>query len=224
MKYSILIVDDEPDIIEFLSYSLQKEGFEVLSAPNGLEALKVIAQHTPNLILLDVMMPEMDGIETCIKLREQPALKNCVIAFLTARGEDYSEIAGLDAGGDDYIEKPIKPRVLISRIKALLRRREQAEKITQQTIGSLIINFDTYTATVEGVKIDLAKKEFELLTLLASNPQKVFTRDTIFRKIWGADSYIGTRTIDVHIKKLRNKLGQNYIKTIKGIGYQLQDE
>lgn len=221
----ILIVDDEPDIIEFLQYNLEKEGFEVFSASNGESGLALARKTKPDLIILDIMMPVMDGVEVCRQLRAQPEFKSTVITFLTAREEDYSQIAALDMGGDDYITKPIRPRVLISRIKALLRRGTGAEKEDGPTtleIGDLIIDMEK-VIVVRGEEIfELAKKEFDLLVLLASKSGKVFSREEIFNKVWGTDVIVGNRTIDVHIRKLREKLGDHYIKTIKGIGYKFE--
>ena len=224
--YKILLVDDEPDILEFVTYNLRKEGFEVLSAPNGEEGLKAAKKSQPHLILLDVMMPGMDGIETCDQIRNTNGLENTLIAFLTARGEDYSQVAGFDAGADDYITKPIKPKVLISRIKALLRRHGQSnsskEKSNILDFGKITIDLDKYQVNYKDKKLDLPRKEFELLTLLTSRPGKVFHRDEILDKIWGNDVVVGGRTIDVHIRKLREKIGEKYIKTVKGVGYKFE--
>tara|TARA_R110002050_G_scaffold25957_3_gene68883 strand:- start:2137 stop:2856 length:720 start_codon:yes stop_codon:yes gene_type:complete len=225
--YTILLVDDEPDILEFVSYNLKKEEFKVLKASNGADGLKKAIKEKPHLILLDVMMPGMDGIETCDQIRKTPGLENTLIAFLTARGEDYSQVAGFDAGADDYITKPIKPKVLISRIKALLRRYAQngsseveAENI--QDFGILFIDLDKYQVRLKNQKLDLPRKEFELLTLLTSKPGKVFHRDEILDKIWGNEVVVGGRTIDVHIRKLREKIGEKFIKTVKGVGYKFE--
>ena len=225
--YKILIVDDEPDILEFLSYNLRKEGFQIFIASNGKNAIEQAKEIVPHLILLDVMMPEMDGIETCEKMREIPEIKNMLIAFLTARAEDYSQIAGFEAGGDDYISKPIRPKVLISRINALLKRYGQVLEVdddktekTFKTFGNVSIDFEKYMVTVDGNPMYLPKKEFTLLQLLTSRPSKVFTRDEIFDHLWGDDIYVGDRTIDVYIRKLREKLGDRRIKTIKGVGYK----
>jgi len=222
--YRILIVDDEPDIIEFLSYNLTKEGYEVDTATNGRRAIEKATEFSPDLILLDVMMPDMDGIETCQELRANPLTKDCLIAFLTARSEDYSQIAGFDAGGDDYISKPIKPKVLISRIKALLKRSGSLEEAPEPTPEipeeGIYINRERYLVYLDGSELVLPKKEFELLALLQSKPQKVFTRDEIYQAIWGDDIVVGDRTIDVHIRKLREKLGDQYIRTVKGVGYK----
>lgn len=226
--YKILLVDDENDILEFVGYNLRKEGFEVYTASNGMEAVRLAEDVMPHLILLDVMMPEMDGIETCEVIRHNPKLKNILVAFLTARGEDYSQIAGFEAGGDDYIAKPIKPKVLVSRIKALLKRFDSA--ITEAKGGDQLINVagividkERFMVVKEGEDLVLPKKEFELLALLHSKPNKVFTREEIFSSIWGDNIIVGDRTIDVHIRKLREKIGEDYIKTIKGVGYKFVD-
>lgn len=218
----ILIVDDETDILEFLSYNLKKEGFEVSVASNGKKAIKIATEIRPHLIILDIMMPEMDGIETCRRLRALPDFNNTIIAFLTARDEDLSQISALDVGGDDYISKPIKPQVLVSRVKALLRRNKTENLDSQSiiTIGDLIIDRQKIQILRGQQVIDLPKKEFELVCLLASKPGKVFTREEIYHKIWGNEVIVGDRTLDVHIRKLREKLGDEYIKTLKGIGYK----
>ncbi|MBI1224180.1 MAG: response regulator [Bacteroidetes bacterium] len=222
----ILIVDDEPDILEILTYNLRKEGFIVEIANNGEEGLKKAQEVMPDLIILDIMMPQMDGVEVCRNIRSQRIFDSTLIAFLTAREEDYSQIAALDVGGDDYITKPIKPRVLMSRVKALMRRNLKTEtendSSNQTIIGDLVIDRERFRVMQAGTEVELAKKEFELLNLLASKPGKVFTRDEIFNKIWGTDVIVGNRTIDVHIRKLREKLGDDYIKTIKGIGYRYE--
>lgn len=221
--FTLLLVDDEPDILEFVSYNLKKEGFNVLTAPNGEAGLKLAKKEKPQLILLDVMMPGMDGIETCDQIRKVPDLENSLIAFLTARGEDYSQVAGFDAGADDYITKPIKPKVLVSRIKALLRRYGQSTNSSALLeFGDLTIDLDKYQVNYKEQKLDLPRKEFELLTLLTSRPGKVFHRDEILDKIWGNEVVVGGRTIDVHIRKLREKIGEKYIKTVKGVGYKFQ--
>ena len=220
MSKKILIVDDEKDILELLDYHLTKEGFKTMKATNGKEALKIAKDFLPNLVLLDLMMPEMDGIETCIEFREDNLLKGTLIAILTARAEDYSQIAGLNAGADDYIYKPIKPRVLISRIKALLRRTEP--KVNSESNVELEIDIEKYVAILKGKEMLLPKKEFELLALLFSKPGKVFTREVILARVWGDDIIVGDRTIDVHIRKLREKIGNQYIKTVKGVGYKLK--
>ena len=221
--YTLLLVDDEPDILEFVSYNLKKEGYNVLTASNGEDGLDMAKEHEPHLILLDVMMPGMDGIETCDQIRKTPELSGTLIAFLTARGEDYSQVAGFDAGADDYITKPIKPKVLTSRIKALLRRHNQTSKSSSiQEFDKLVIDLDKYQVKLKDKKLDLPRKEFELLTLLTSRPGKVFHRDEILDKIWGNEVVVGGRTIDVHIRKLREKIGDKYIKTVKGVGYKFE--
>lgn len=221
----VLIVDDEPDILEFLQYNLKKEQFQVYTASNGKDGIDLAVKENPNLIILDIMMPEMDGIEVCRKLREMPQFKNTIITFLTARSEDYTQIAALDYGGDDYITKPIKPGVFISRIKALLRRSERKEIDAGEKIvilGDLSIDREQFQVKRRGEIIELAKKEFNLIELLVSKPGKVFTRDEIFRRVWGTDVIVGNRTIDVHIRKLREKMGEDIIKTVKGIGYKFE--
>lgn len=221
-EYKILLVDDEPDILEFLSYNLKREGYTVLNAGNGKEAVAIAKKERPHLIILDVMMPDMDGIETCREIREIPGLKNTVITFLTARNEDYSQIAGFDVGADDYINKPIKPRVLISRIKALLRRGGGTTDTASEKVdlGGIKIDRERYVIVKGDADINLPKKEFELIALLASKPGKVFTREVILDTVWGGEVVVGDRTIDVHIRKLREKLGEDLIKTVKGIGYK----
>ncbi len=223
-QYKILLVDDESDILEFLSYNLKKEGYDVYTALNGRQAIDIAKKVNPHLIILDVMMPGMDGIETCREIRELPDMKNVLVAFLTARNEDYSQIAGFDVGADDYINKPIKPRVLISRIKALLRRGGIVENPNTDKVdlGGIRIDRERYVIFKDDVEISLPKKEFELLSLLASKPGKVFAREIILDKVWGGDVIVGDRTIDVHIRKLREKLGDDYIKTVKGIGYKFE--
>lgn len=221
----ILLVDDDNDILEFIKYNLEKEGYQIFTANNGRVAIDIAAKELPSLIILDVMMPDMDGVETCIKMRENPKLKNTLIIFLTARNEDYSQIAGFDAGADDYITKPIKPRVLTSRVKALLRRGggvDEQELLTNIEFDGLVIDRERYVVTKDGIEINLPKKEFELLALLASKPGKVFSRETILEKVWGGEVIVGDRTIDVHIRKLREKLGEDYIKTVKGVGYKFE--
>jgi len=222
-RLKILIVDDEPDILEFMEYNLKKENYEVITASNGKEAIVKAKKEHPDLIILDIMMPEQDGIETCRHLRDLPDFKNTIIAFLTARSEDYSQIAGFDVGADDYITKPIKPRVLVSRIKALLRRSNGDKKESSKQVvnaGDIQIDRERYLIYQKGEKIVLPRKEFELLSLLASKPGKVFTRDEILNRVWGDDIVVGDRTIDVHVRKLREKLGEENIKTVKGIGYK----
>ncbi|NQX96278.1 MAG: response regulator transcription factor [Flavobacteriales bacterium] len=219
----ILLVDDEPDIIEFLGYNLTKEGFDVTTTTNGKEAIEIAQRIKPDLIILDVMMPDMDGIETCHEIRNIESLKNTLIAFLSARGEDYSQVAGFDAGADDYITKPIKPRLLVSRVKAILRRKSGVEETNlNEQEGGIKIDREKYLVYKEGEEMSFPKKEFELLALLISKPGKVFTRDVILERVWGGEVVVGDRTIDVHIRKLREKLGDHYIKTIKGVGYKFQ--
>lgn len=226
-QFKVLLVDDELDILEFLSYNLEKEGYKVYTAKNGVEAIKIAEKKVPHLIILDVMMPEMDGIEACEELRKIPALSSTVIAFLTARGEDYSQIAGFEAGADDYITKPVRPKVLISRVKALLKRTGEASQPAAEvvdtniiTIGNLMIDKERYLIRIGDNEMILPRKEFELLSLLVSKPGKVFTREEIYFSVWGENVVVGDRTIDVHIRKLREKIGNNHIKTLKGIGYK----
>lgn len=216
----ILLVDDEPDILEIVSYNLSNEGYQVITAENGIEAVKKAKKERPQLIILDVMMPEMDGIEACENIRKNPDLKDTIVTFLTARGEDYSQVAGFDAGADDYITKPIKPKVLISKVKALLRRFKEEDVSNTVTIGDLVIDRDEYKIILGKKEIVLPRKEFELLSLLASKPGKVFKRDEILDSVWGNEVIVGGRTIDVHIRKLREKLGDDTFKTIKGVGYK----
>lgn len=222
---TILVVDDDPDILEILSYNLNSEGYKVITAENGVEAVKKAKKKQPQLVILDVMMPEMDGIEACEKIRETKGLENTIIAFLTARGEDYSQVAGFDAGADDYITKPVKPKVLMSKVKALLRRFKSgvSEKNIYE-IGDITINRDEYKISSEGKEMTLPRKEFELLSLLTSEPNKVFKRDDILNTVWGNEVVVGGRTIDVHIRKLREKLGDNKFKTVKGVGYKFVHE
>lgn len=222
-KHKILLVDDEKDILEFLGYNLKKEGYIVVTARNGKEAISMAKSEKPHLIILDVMMPKMDGIETCSEIKAIPELSNTIVIFLTARGEDYSQIAGFDAGADDYITKPVKPKVLISRIKALLRRYKEPEKpIEEIKLKNITIDKERYVIIKDEQEISLPKKEFELLILLASKPTKVFTREEIFTKVWGNDVIVGDRTIDVHVRKIREKVGLKSIKTIKGVGYKIE--
>ncbi len=224
-KTKILIVDDEPDIREFIRYNLTREEFLVSEASNGAEAIHLACKWKPDLILLDVMMPETDGIEVCSELRENPEMDSVLIVFLSARSEDYSQIAGFQAGGDDYITKPIRPKVLISKIRALLKRKKKFEGPVQKTSShssDLAIDMEGYVVRKDGVEINLTRKEFELLALLFSHPNKVIRREQIFRTVWGNDSLIGERTIDVHIRKIREKTGTRHIRTIKGIGYKYE--
>ncbi|MCG8575612.1 MAG: response regulator transcription factor [Flavobacteriales bacterium] len=229
MKKTILIIDDEPDIRLLVKYNLEKEGYIVLEAENGKRGVEIAAESNPDLILLDVMMPEMDGIETCEMLKNIPELKGTMICFLTARGEDYSQIAGFEAGADDYITKPVKPKLLISRISAILRRQEsgggkaaseQGEKAVEK---ELEIDQERYLVYLRGKEVYLPRKEFELLSLLMSKPGKVFHRDEIMSRVWGVEVIVGDRTIDVHIRKLREKIGERFIKTVKGVGYKFEE-
>ncbi len=220
-KIKVLVVDDEPDIIEILKYNLEKEGYQVETAEDGVKGVKTATKFQPDVILLDIMMPKQDGVETCLQLRAIPELKNTFIIFLTARMEEYSEVAAFDVGADDYITKPIKPRALMSRIAALFRR--EAKKEQEQTkiqIKDLTIDRGSYTVDKAGKQISLPKKEFELLYFLAKNPNTVFSRDELLQNIWGADVFVLARTVDVHIRKVREKIGDDYIKTVKGVGYK----
>ncbi|WP_396591493.1 response regulator transcription factor [Allomuricauda sp. R78024] len=221
-EIKILLVDDEPDILEIVSYNLSSEGYEVFTAKNGVEGVAKAKKKTPHLIILDVMMPEMDGIEACEIIRSTPGLENTIITFLTARGEDYSQVAGFDAGADDYITKPIKPKVLVSKVKALLRRlkEEKADVEDIVKVGNIVINREEYKIVNNGEEIVLPRKEFELLSLLTSKPNKVFKREVILDKVWGNEVVVGGRTIDVHIRKLREKIGDDHFKTVKGVGYK----
>ncbi len=215
----ILLIDDEPDILEIISYNLKSKGYQVFTANNGEEAIELAKEINPHLILLDVMMPKLGGIETCEKIRSIKALEHVIIAFLTARSEDYSQMAGFDAGADDYITKPIKPKVLVSKIKSLLRRLKPDEERIM-TIGDITIDRDKYQVIKSGERIDLPRKEFELLSLLCSQKDKVFKREDILNSVWGNEVIVSDRTIDVHIRKLREKIGQKYFKTVKGVGYK----
>jgi len=218
----ILLVDDEPDILEIVGYNLKNEGYQIFTASDGTEAIDKAKEIMPQLILLDVMMPKMDGVEACQKIRKIDNLHDVIIAFFTARGEDYSQLAGLNAGADDYITKPVKPKVLISKVNSLLRRirKDQKELNSIITIGDITINREEYYVQKNKTKIVLPRKEFELMALLASKPNKVFERDVILQNVWGNDVVVGGRTIDVHIRKLREKIGENYFKTVKGVGYK----
>jgi len=223
-KYKILLVDDENDVLEFLGYNLRKEGYQVFTANNGKEAISKAKELNPHLIIIDVMMPEMDGMEACREIKSLPDLSNAIILFLTARSEDYSQIAGFDAGADDYITKPVKPMVLISRIKALLKRYKMDEPVGNiLTLKEMVIDRERYLVIKENKEIALPKKEFELLLVLASKPNKVFTRDEIFTRVWGDDVIVGDRTIDVHMRRIREKIGIDNIKTIKGVGYKYEE-
>jgi two-component system alkaline phosphatase synthesis response regulator PhoP len=223
-KQKILIVDDEPDILELIEYNLKKEGYQVYTARNGQEAVSEAKKALPDLIVLDIMMPKMDGIEACRIMRTMPEFKNTFMVFLTARSEEYSEIAGFNVGADDYIAKPIKPRALVSRINAILRRNAPAEEVTDNKleIGELVIDREAYLVFQKGQKVVLAKKEFELLYLLASKPGKVYTREVILKNIWEDSVVVTNRTIDVHIRKLREKLGDDIVSTVKGVGYKFE--
>jgi two-component system alkaline phosphatase synthesis response regulator PhoP len=222
-QFKILLVDDETDVLEFLSYNLKKEGYHVLKAKNGREALTLARNENPHLVILDVMMPEMDGIEACREIRLLPGFSDTIVVFLTARGEDYSQIAGFEAGADDYITKPIKPKVLTSRVKALLRRyRNRKSQDQPVNLPDLTIDREKYVVIKDGKEISLPKKEFELLLLLTSRPNKVFSREEIFSSVWGNDVIVGDRTIDVHVRKIREKIGLENIKTIKGVGYKYE--
>lgn len=222
---TILLVDDEKDILEFLQYNLEKEGYKVFTANDGLEGVEMTQKVSPDLILMDVMMPRMDGIEACQTIRQELLLKAPLIAFLTSRAEDYSQVAGFEAGADDYITKPIRPRLLISKVEALLRRAgRQTEEQQEIRTASITVDRERFLVTMNGSVIQLPKKEFELIELLASKPGKVFTRDQILTKVWGDETIVGERTIDVHIRKLREKLGESYIRTIKGVGYTYSEQ
>lgn len=228
MNYRILLVDDEPDILEFVSYNLLREGFQVQTAPNGVEALKIAEQFVPHLVLLDVMMPEMDGMETCRRMRQMASLKNTMIVFLSARGEDESQLEGFELGADDYITKPVKVKLLVSRLKAILKRTESestppAEEPAAEVAQDVItIDKERFVVVKNGKEITLPRKEFQLLDLLYSKPQKVFSREEIYSAVWGSSVIVGDRTIDVHIRKLRTKIGEEHIVTIKGVGYKFQ--
>jgi two-component system alkaline phosphatase synthesis response regulator PhoP len=221
--HTILIVDDEPDILEFLSYNLKKEGYKIFTAANGEEGLLLTQQIQPSLIILDVMMPKMDGIEVCQIIRKDLHLTQPIITFLTSRAEDYAQIAGFEAGADDYITKPIRPRLLLSKVESLLRRLHKNTPINETTEKNLVIDREKFSIQLDGNKIILPKKEFELLELLSSRPGKVFNRDQILSIVWGNDTIVGERTIDVHIRKLREKLGDTYIRTVKGVGYTFSE-
>ena len=217
----VMVVDDESDILEILEYNLEKEGYEVKTAGDGLKAVEIAKKFKPQLVLLDIMMPNQDGVETCRQLREMPETSNAFIIFLTARSEEYSEVAAFDNGADDYITKPIKPRALMSRINAYFRRDTKKQKEDNKiTIGNLTIDRTSYTVTVGDRQVSLPKKEFELLYFLAQNPNKVFNRDDLLQNIWGSDVYVLARTVDVHVRKVREKVGEGYITTIKGVGYK----
>ncbi|MGV6845849.1 MAG: response regulator transcription factor [Lutibacter sp.] len=222
-EIKILLVDDEPDILEIVGYNLKNEGYQIFTAKNGIEAIESAKKNFPHLIILDIMMPEMDGIEACEKIRNTKELEHVLITFFTARGEDYSQVAGFNVGADDYITKPIKPKVLVSKVKALLRRvkidakKEVHEKIK---VGNIVIDREEYVVLKNNQKLTLPRKEFELFALLASKPGKVFKRDDILDRVWGNEVVVGGRTIDVHIRKLREKIGDDNFKTVKGVGYK----
>ena len=219
----ILLVDDEQDILEIVGYNLSQEGYQIVTASNGKEAVIKAKKELPHLIIMDVMMPEMDGMEACENIRKVPELQNTIITFLTARSEDYSQVAGFDAGADDYIAKPIKPKVLVSKVKALLRRLKEGNQASGVlTVGEIEINREEYKIVSSGKEIILPRKEFELFYLLATKPGKVFTREEILDKVWGNEVVVGGRTIDVHIRKLREKIGDDFFKTIKGVGYKIE--
>lgn len=224
-KKKILIVDDEPDIVDFISYNLNKEGYNTISAVNGKEAIHIAKSETPDLILMDIMMPEMDGIQACREIKELRKLKHTPIVFLTAKTEEYTEIAGFDAGADDFISKPIKPRILLSRIKAILKRNSSEDEAPKRPIqfSELLIDREQYLVKYKGEEKKFPKKEFELLSLLASTPGKVFSREKILEKVWGNDVMVVDRTIDVHIRKIREKLDDKFISTVKGVGYRFQE-
>ena len=223
-EITILLVDDEPDILEFLGYNLEKEGYQVLKAKNGKKAVNLARKHKPQLVILDVMMPVMDGMEACTEIRKIPELSGTLVAFLTARGEDYSQIAGFEAGADDYITKPIKPKLFVSRIQALLRRYKEAPEDSNIIIlKGFTIDKNRYAVVMGDAEITLARKEFELLQFLVSRPDKVVTREEIFANVWGEDVVVGDRTIDVHIRRIREKLGIDSIRTIKGVGYKFDE-
>ncbi|MEK9609013.1 MAG: response regulator transcription factor [Flavobacteriaceae bacterium] len=219
----ILLADDEPDVIEIIKFNLDQEGYQVKTATNGSEAVKKAKKTFPHLIIMDVMMPEMDGIEACEILRKDPKFNNTIIMFLTARGEDYSYVAAFDAGADDYVTKPIRPKILVSKIKALLRRLKKEEETEKLRFGKLIIDKEQYEVTQNGNMLSLPRKEFELLFLLASKPDKVVKREKIMEIVWGSEVVVGDRTIDVHIRKLREKIGDKYFKTVKGVGYKFRN-
>jgi two-component system alkaline phosphatase synthesis response regulator PhoP len=219
----VLLVDDEPDILEIVGYNLSQEGYQIFKANNGKEAIRMAKKELPHLIIIDVMMPEMDGIEACENIRKIPELHSVIITFLTARNEDYSQVAAFDAGADDYIAKPIKPKLLVSKVKALLRRlKEEKQDSETLNVGGIIINREEYKIVKDEKEIILPRKEFELFYLLASRPGKVFKRDEILDKVWGNEVIVGGRTIDVHIRKLREKIGDDFFKTIKGVGYKFE--
>lgn len=222
--YTILLIDDEPDILDFLQYNLEKEGYKVYTANNGLVGVGMVQKVKPDLVLIDVMMPVMDGIEACYTIRKDSSIQQPIIAFLTSRAEDYSQVAGFEAGADDYIAKPIRPRLLVSKVESLLRRlRNETLEDQSASVQGIKVNREKFIVEKKDTEIQLPKKEFELLELLLSRPGKVFTRDEILSAVWGNEAIVGERTIDVHIRKLREKLGDDYIRTIKGVGYTFVD-
>jgi two-component system alkaline phosphatase synthesis response regulator PhoP len=221
---TILLVDDEPDVLEFLSYNLSKEGFRILKAQSGTEAMKILQSTVPRLIILDVMMPGIDGINTCREIRSMPGMQDIIIVFLSARGEEYTQLAGFDAGADDFVTKPVKPLILVGKIKALLRRvKTSPDSPNSASTSDLRIDKERYVVVNQGQEIILPRKEFELLALLASRPNRVFTREEIYSQVWGAEVVVGERTIDVHIRRIREKIGLDNIKTIKGVGYKYEE-
>lgn len=226
-QHSVLLIDDEPDVLEFLGYNLTKEGFKVFTAPDGVKGIQIMKQQQPDLIVLDVMMPGMDGIETCAQIRNTPGFNDVYVVFLTARAEDYSQLAGFEAGADDYVTKPVKPKILISRIRALLKRAKSNAAVSSPKsmlmLNDLLIDREKYIIIKEGNEIILPRKEFELLALMASRPNRVFSRDEIFDAVWGPDIIVGDRTIDVHIRRIREKIGIDNIKTVKGVGYKYEE-
>ena len=226
MAEKVLLVDDDEDITEFLSYNLRKEGYQLFTANNGRDAISIAKKEHPDLIVLDVMMPGMDGVETCLELKDIPIVQDAVMVFLTARNEDYSQIAGLEAGADDYISKPIKPRVFAAKVKSLLKRKNNTTAVSsdKSEYGGIRLDRDKYLVEKDGERLSFPKKEFELLSLLMSKPGNVFSREIILNTVWGDDVVVGDRTIDVHVRKLREKLGNEYIKTIKGVGYKFDSE
>lgn len=219
-KFKILLVDDEQDILDVIGYNLEQAGYDVITAENGQEAIKIAKKEKPHLVLMDVMMPKMDGIKACEKMRSEPEFRETIIAFLSALQEDFSKLAGFEAGADIYITKPIKPKLLVSQVNALLRRLKNKSEMQTIQLGDIFINYEQYKITYKGEEMVLPRKEFELLSLLTSQPGKVFKRDEILDNVWGNDVIVGGRTIDVHIRKLREKLGDNHFKTIKGVGYK----